>query len=238
MNVQHASLLCDRCGRASTDRPDGGFRFCRSCALYVCPRCWSLVSHQCQVCARPDVADVDRPTSRSIRDTIAPPPLGNPRVTEPRLLQSALGAGARRAPLPGSPPRRRASDQLARAATAALRVGSRLLVAASLAIAAMAVFWAVDLSMDSATEQRAGQTNEGTLSGTPPPITAAPSAAVRSSAATARSHTVLSGETLIELAARYYGDETRWREIYRANADRIADPDNLRVGTVLVIPPR
>jgi 5'-nucleotidase len=51
-----------------------------------------------------------------------------------------------------------------------------------------------------------------------------------------RSHVVATGDTLIGLAGRYYGDESRWPEILDANLDRIEDPDNLRIGTELRIP--
>ena len=120
-----------------------------------------------------------------------------------------------------------------RAAGIALAFVRRVLVAGSLALAVMAVLWAVDLS--------AGQTvvrpevqgpMEGTLAGTP-----APTASITSMSSAAQvTHTVVRGDTLIDLAARYLGDESRWREIYRANSGLIPDPDNLRVGTVLIIP--
>jgi nucleoid-associated protein YgaU len=107
-------------------------------------------------------------------------------------------------------------------------------MAGSLALAAMAVVWAIDLSTDSSAGQPGvPTTREGTLTGTPtpalasrPPSTPAPV-----------THTVARGDTLIELAARYYDDGSRWREIYRANAGQIPDPQNLRIGVVLVIPP-
>ena len=64
---------------------------------------------------------------------------------------------------------------------------------------------------------------------------AAPSTAPPSTASP-RSHVVATGDTLIALAGRYYGDESRWPEILGANRDRIGDPDNLRIGTELLIP--
>lgn len=63
----------------------------------------------------------------------------------------------------------------------------------------------------------------------------APTAAPASTARP-RSHVVATGDTLMALAGRYYGDESRWPEILDANRDRIADPDNLRIGTELLIP--
>ncbi len=49
-----------------------------------------------------------------------------------------------------------------------------------------------------------------------------------------RVHRVQSGETLDRIAARYYGDSTRWRTLAAANA--IADPLALRPGTLLTVP--
>ncbi len=52
-------------------------------------------------------------------------------------------------------------------------------------------------------------------------------------------YTVKSGDTLSKIAKQHYGDENQWRRIYDANRSVIGDrPDNLRVGTVLRIPPR
>lgn len=49
-----------------------------------------------------------------------------------------------------------------------------------------------------------------------------------------RMHTLLPGETLDRLAARYYRDATRWRLI--AEANRVVDPLGIAQGTALVIP--
>jgi hypothetical protein len=49
-----------------------------------------------------------------------------------------------------------------------------------------------------------------------------------------RVHRVQSGETLDRIAARYYGDSTRWRRL--ASANGIADPLTLRPGSLLTIP--
>lgn len=53
----------------------------------------------------------------------------------------------------------------------------------------------------------------------------------------ATSYTVQRGDTLFGIARKHYGDGNRWRLLYEANRDRIADPNRLAVGTVLVIPP-
>jgi hypothetical protein len=52
-----------------------------------------------------------------------------------------------------------------------------------------------------------------------------------------RTHVVQPGDTLRTIAARFLGDGRRWREIFEANRDKIANPDIIRVGTELVIPP-
>lgn len=49
-----------------------------------------------------------------------------------------------------------------------------------------------------------------------------------------RVHRVQPGETLDRIAARYYGDSTRWRQI--AGANGIPDPLAVRPGTLLSIP--
>lgn len=54
----------------------------------------------------------------------------------------------------------------------------------------------------------------------------------------AREHTVVEGNTLWNLAARFYGDPLAWTVIYEANRDRLAAPDVLEPGMTLVIPDR
>ena len=51
-----------------------------------------------------------------------------------------------------------------------------------------------------------------------------------------RLHQIQVGETLDRIAARHFGDSTRWRDI--ASANQIIDPLNLDPGTLLVIPAR
>lgn len=52
----------------------------------------------------------------------------------------------------------------------------------------------------------------------------------------ARVHTVKQGETLRSIAARLYGEEGRWKDLWRANKAVIALPDLLPSGTELVVP--
>lgn len=51
-----------------------------------------------------------------------------------------------------------------------------------------------------------------------------------------RIHLVSNGESLTEIAVRYYGDARRWVDVYEANTTKIPDRDHLRIGTPLVIP--
>lgn len=52
-----------------------------------------------------------------------------------------------------------------------------------------------------------------------------------------RTHTVKRGDTIYSLARLYYaGDVHKWHSIYDANRDKITDPNQLKVGQVLVIP--
>lgn len=54
----------------------------------------------------------------------------------------------------------------------------------------------------------------------------------------ARTHTVARGESLSTIAARYLGSAGKWRDLYDYNKSVISDPDNVREGTTLRIPPR
>ena len=51
-----------------------------------------------------------------------------------------------------------------------------------------------------------------------------------------RYHTVQKKETLYSISRQYYGDQSKWKEIYAANRSEIADPNKIRVGQRLVIP--
>ena len=47
---------------------------------------------------------------------------------------------------------------------------------------------------------------------------------------------VSSGDNLGTIARRHLGKASRWEEIYRINQDRLADPNRLKIGTVLRLP--
>jgi LysM repeat protein len=65
-----------------------------------------------------------------------------------------------------------------------------------------------------------------------PPPTSFPPA----SATTYRRHTVTKGDTLFSLAQRYYGNRSRWRDIYAANRNVLPNESALKVGMELKIP--
>lgn len=44
------------------------------------------------------------------------------------------------------------------------------------------------------------------------------------------------GDTLSEISEKFLGSQTRYKEIYEANKDRMASPDRLRVGSAIRIP--
>ncbi|MEM6553497.1 MAG: LysM peptidoglycan-binding domain-containing protein [Planctomycetota bacterium] len=58
----------------------------------------------------------------------------------------------------------------------------------------------------------------------------------RTTTASSRTYTVQPGDNLTRIAERTLGDGSKFRLIYQANRDRLADEDDLRVGQTLVIP--
>lgn len=52
-----------------------------------------------------------------------------------------------------------------------------------------------------------------------------------------RTHQVKEGERLSDIAKKYYGNATKWRLIAEANKDRIPNPNVVRAGVRLYIPP-
>jgi hypothetical protein len=51
-----------------------------------------------------------------------------------------------------------------------------------------------------------------------------------------RRHVVQNGDTLMNLAQKYYGDKDQFSTIYNVNREQVLAPDRLTPGTVLVIP--
>ena len=51
-----------------------------------------------------------------------------------------------------------------------------------------------------------------------------------------RTYAVKSGDTLASISRKFYKTSARWKEILRANKDKIDNPENLKVGQTLTIP--
>jgi len=64
----------------------------------------------------------------------------------------------------------------------------------------------------------------------------APSAA--GPAAPGDSYTVKAGDTLSKIAKDHYGNANDYMKIFNANKDKLSDPDKIKVGQVLLIPPK
>lgn len=55
-------------------------------------------------------------------------------------------------------------------------------------------------------------------------------------AATQRTYTVKSGDTLSKIAREHLGDANAYMRIFEANRDQLSDPDKIKPGQVLKIP--
>jgi nucleoid-associated protein YgaU len=51
------------------------------------------------------------------------------------------------------------------------------------------------------------------------------------------SYTVKEGDTLASISRKFYKTSKRWKEIRDANGRKIDDPENLKEGVTLTIPP-
>ncbi len=69
-----------------------------------------------------------------------------------------------------------------------------------------------------------------------PPGGRAPPTKPTAPTAVGRRHLVAKGDTLFSLAQRYYGNRSRWRDIYAANRDVLPSENSLRIGMELKIP--
>lgn len=63
-----------------------------------------------------------------------------------------------------------------------------------------------------------------------------PESASLTAASGSRYHTVAKSDTLYGLARLYYNDASKWKSIYQANQDQLADPNRIRIGQRLMIP--
>jgi nucleoid-associated protein YgaU len=70
------------------------------------------------------------------------------------------------------------------------------------------------------------------------PRAASPSAApaAPSPSGSVKTHEVAKGETLSGISTKYYGTSRRWKDILKANAGKLARPEDLRPGMKLKIP--
>jgi nucleoid-associated protein YgaU len=53
----------------------------------------------------------------------------------------------------------------------------------------------------------------------------------------ATTYTVKKGDTLSHIAKAHYGRASQWKRIFEANRDQLDDPDKIKPGQVLKIPP-
>lgn len=69
---------------------------------------------------------------------------------------------------------------------------------------------------------------------------AAPTGASESGrpAVAAQTYTVKPGDTLAKIAKHFYGDSNAYMQIFDANRDKFTDPNMIKVGQVLTIPPK
>ena len=72
---------------------------------------------------------------------------------------------------------------------------------------------------------RSGSSSTAPTSGTTP-------------ASSARTYTVVAGDSLSKIAKREYGDAGKWPVIFEANRDKIKNPDLIHPGQVLTLPPK
>jgi nucleoid-associated protein YgaU len=53
----------------------------------------------------------------------------------------------------------------------------------------------------------------------------------------AQAYTVKAGDTLSKISKEFYGDANKYMKIFDANKDQLSDPNKIKVGQVLQIPP-
>ena len=51
-----------------------------------------------------------------------------------------------------------------------------------------------------------------------------------------QTYTIVSGDSLSKIAKHFYGDASKWRQIFEANRDVIKDPDLIHPGKTIKIP--
>jgi LysM domain len=87
--------------------------------------------------------------------------------------------------------------------------------------------------------------NQSPIADAPPPVVVTPDQPVQTPTqvpatppanAGFKRHVVVKGDTLFVLAQRYYGNKSRWRDIYAANRHVMANESSLSIGMELRIP--
>lgn len=120
---------------------------------------------------------------------------------------------------PPPPPRRRGRSRLA-----------VVVVAGGVGLLLIAALWAW---------RGASAPQPSAVSPSPVATNPAPSPSIPASPAPGSTYTIAPGDTMKGIAQKVYGDPEAWPRIYEANRDAIGpDPDALRVGSDLRIPPR
>jgi LysM repeat protein len=121
------------------------------------------------------------------------------------------------------PGRHRRPSQVQRAAQRAGLAAPALAVAGALAAAPQALASPV-------------MSHPGPSAASVPPVAAHLDAAVRPAAQAARTYTVRPGDTLWQIAQRFYGHPRAWHRLYQANSSTVSDPNLIRIGQVLSLP--
>lgn len=207
--------ICDRCGRARPDR----YRFCPSCSLFVCGECWDVDHDVCLSCSRPNLP-VQGQMPAAIHSTIGRRPVVG--ASDTRIGRALTGPSAdEEVAAPTAAGQRRRRPNLAAWLPGVTTIITSLILVA--ALFALPVLGRLLVGEPGLTTPSAATPEQSVMGAT-------------SSAHAARRWTVRSGDTLRSIARDVYGDEGRWLAIYRANEERIDDPDALQIGTTLVIP--
>jgi len=82
----------------------------------------------------------------------------------------------------------------------------------------------------------AGTTARPALAASPVRTAASAPGAPAGRAPAGHRHVVVKGDTLSNLAQRYYGNRAKWREILAANRDLLSGPNDLKIGMELKVP--
>jgi nucleoid-associated protein YgaU len=53
-----------------------------------------------------------------------------------------------------------------------------------------------------------------------------------------QTYVVVAGDNLSKISKKFYGDANQWKRIFEANRDQIKNPDLIRPGQKLKVPPK